>query len=189
MIVLYIILGLLAVIGLLLTVPIRVFGSVKDNVNLSVKFLFWNINILPSKKSKEAEPAKQSENAKKIIGKNGAFSTIKELFSVAKMLFGRVVWILRKVRIDRLEALITVADDDAAKTGIEYGATCSLVYPAVGFLGTFTDISHTNVSVVADFDSAESKIELDGEISLRLVWAVMAAVSALWQYIKIKSSQ
>ncbi len=189
MIFLYILLAVAVLIGAVMLIPIRVYVSFDNDIKLSLKILFRRICILPRKEKNVAEKADRGEAKKqKIIGKGGVFDSLSQLFCIIKMLFGKVVWVLSKIKIHKLDARIVVAKPDAADTGIEYGAVCSLIYPALGFLGSRTDISKANVNVVADFDSGEGSITAETEISLRTFYAVCAAISALWQYIKIKSA-
>ena len=186
MIFLYIFIGLIALLLLASFIPIRIYFSMEYDLSLKIRFLFLNLRILPSETNQEDSNEETKKGSKKIIGKGGLFDSINELFKLLKILFSKVLWIIKKTKIHKLKGIITVATEDAAKTGLEYGAICSLVYPALGFLGTLTDISPAEVEVKADFDSSDASISLDAECSLKLGFAVVAAFSVFWQYFKIK---
>ena len=186
MIFLYILLGILALLVLLSLAPIKICVLADEQFSLKIEFLFWKQRLLPQQQSEKSQNETAENKSKKLIGKGGVFSNIGELFNLLKILFSKVLWIVKKIKIHKLKSVVTIATEDAAKTGVEYGAACSLIYPALGFLGSMTDISAAEVEVKADFDSNEMQLFLNCEISLKLLFALIAAVSALWQYIKIR---
>lgn len=179
---------LLAVVAFL---PVKVFFTTEGGKCLTVRFLFFKWGILPIEKKKSVKKSsnkKPKSEGKRIVGKNGAFKDFGELFAIAKVLFKKAFWIARKIRIHHLEALVVVAEGDAAETAIQYGKVCAYVYPAFGMLGSFTDISNAKVEVRSDFDSDDSSFYFEAEIGVRLFFAVVAAASVLWQFVKIKLS-
>ena len=191
MIALYIIGGILLLLAVVAFLPVKVFFTTEDGKRLTVRFLFFKWGILPIEKKKSGKKSsdkKPKSEGKRIVGKNGAFKDFGELFAVAKVLFKKVFWIAKKIRIHHLEALVVVAEGDAAETAIQYGKVCAYVYPAFGMLGSFTDISNAKVEVRSDFDSDDSSFYFEAEIGVRLFFAVVAAASVLWQFVKIKLS-
>lgn len=188
MIVLYIIGGVLLLLLLLLLIPVSVCITANDNLCLVVKYLFFKYSFEPEIGEKEDDKQEKDDGGtiKNSIKKKGIVTTVKELMQLAKSAVKNVVWLIKKITIKKLSAFISVADGDAAQTGITYGAVCSVVYPALGFLGTLTDISKCNVKVLADFDSAESKIDFEGEFSVLPIFVAAAAISVLYGYIKLK---
>ena len=181
MIALYIIGGIVLLLAVLLASPVKVYFTYDKSVGLNVGFLFWKIKLLPSDSSAAAKKSDDETAAKK-----GAFASASEIVQLGRVLLGKVKWIIKRLRIKKMDCTIVVATEDAATTGIEYGAVCSLVYPVLGFIGSQTDISCANVNVVSDFDSKEFDITANIEISLALFYALWAAVSALVQFVKIK---
>ena len=190
MIALYIIGGILLLLVIVALIPVKVFFTTDDGKHLLIRVLCFKWGILPieEKKPSEKAKAKAESHPKKLIGKNGTFNNIGELLALIKVLLRKVFWIAKKIRINKMEALITIGEADAAETAIQYGKACALVYPAFGMLGSFTDISNAKVEVISDFDSGESDLSFEAEISARVFYVFIAAVSVLWQLVKIKLS-
>ena len=172
---LYIILGILAFLVIILSLPVNIYAEYKGSFSLWIRWLFIKIYIYPpadkkkkkvkkEKKAKEekpkeeaptdenATPAQPKENFIKTFYNNQGVAGILELISnIAQKLGSGLKGIGRSFYIRRLWLRINVADGDSANTAIKYGKMCSAVYPAMGYILSIVHSKNCSVKVQPDF--------------------------------------
>lgn len=178
--------GIIGLIVLLLSVPLRVSFSYSDKIYLTVKYLFLKIDVLPigEKKKKKEKPKKEEEpkpeepkeeeppkekkpnrivEMAKANGFDGMMQILQDLGRVlakyGKKLFSSVVF-------DDIEIYVTVGTGDAAGTAIEYGKVCRIVYPLLGFICNNNAVKRYDASVEPDFLANHSEGEFSFEFHL-----------------------
>ena len=152
----------------------------KDDLILTVKYLFIPIMKIPADKpKKEKKPKKPKKSAKK---KDEAEKTeekpkkkleLADILEVAKLAVNSVGKPLKKIIkrtiIEHLSLNISVGGEDAAKTAISFGAANFAVGSALGWLDTFFTLKKPDdINITADFASEETKIDCYCEIKLVL---------------------
>ena len=190
---------ILILLGLLLLTPLG--AKVKysaDETRLAVYWGFIKINILPKKEKKKKpekekkekkkkEPKKPSEDVKedKKEKKKKKKRPLSFWLGLAKAGLSSAGIFLRGIAVDKLHAVITVADSDPAKTAINYGRACAVV----GSFSEYTDklrrIKDCDVQVNADFYEDKMKFDVDAEVSFLLYSVFGMAFNFAFQFIKL----
>lgn len=180
----WIIVGAIFVVILLLSLGrVTVIFDYKDDLILTVKYLFIPIMKIPAdkpKKEKKPKKAKKSskkttepENSEKTEEKPKKKPALADILEVAKLAVNSVGKPLKKIIkrtiIAHLSLNISVGGEDAAKTAISFGATNFAVGSALGWLDTFFTLKKPDdINITADFASEETKIDCYCEIKLVL---------------------
>ncbi len=192
---------IIAVILLLLMIPVNLYVEYDgESTNLSVRYAFIKIKILPpsekkekavkkteSKKKKSKSDKKQTDKSDeeekgesklssifKAKGISGIAEIIGEIILLAKGFLGDT---LSHIIIHRLSVRVNVSTDDAYDTAMKFGYTCDAVYPAVGAASAFfTFRKIPEIEINADFDSGKTKINLFIRLSVRPLFLLMSAI-------------
>lgn len=175
--------AIFAVILLLSLGRVTVIFDYKDDLFLTVKYLFIPIMKIPAdkpKKEKKPKKAKKSakkkdeaENSQKSEEKPKKKLELADILEIAKLAVNSVGKPLKKIIkrtiIAHLSLNISVGGEDAAKTAISFGATNFAVGSALGWLDTFFTLKKPDdINITADFASEETKIDCYCEIKLVL---------------------
>lgn len=175
--------AIFAVILLLSLGRVTVIFDYKDDLILTVKYLFIPIMKIPAdkpKKEKKPKKAKKSakkkdeaENSQKSEEKPKKKLELADILEIAKLAVNSVGKPLKKIIkrtiIAHLSLNISVGGEDAAKTAISFGATNFAVGSALGWLDTFFTLKKPDdINITADFASEETKIDCYCEIKLVL---------------------
>ena len=200
----WMILGIIAlIIGMLLWFPIRIgLSSGEGGFALWVRLLFFTLHILPKKEKEETpkqaerrkrrEARKQQKAEKKAARKKKKESseaekppkekpkkTLQEWLGLIKLFAqsgGRIArrfW--KGFRIDHLTLRMAVAGGDAAQTAITYGKVNAAVYSAYAVAEQIVTLRKTDIRIVPDFLSEQSRTEISGELFFR-VGTLLAAL-------------
>ena len=197
MIALYILGGLALLIFLTMFSSVSVSCRVDDDVNAKIRYLFLTFKIPKhSKKRKKKSsdtPKKQAKPSyiKQLIEQNGLLGAVKELLFIVKTILSRGFKMAHHIRVKRFKTVVTAASDDPARTAVEYGALCSVVFPALsGFqsLMKWND-RKTEVVVNSDFCTDKPTLFIDFKIKLRLFFIVKAGLSVIIALVKRKISK
>lgn len=177
----WIIVGAVFVVILLLTLgKVTVIFDYKDDLILTVKYLFIPIMKIPADKPKKPKKPKKSakkndkaENSEKTEEKPKKKPALADILEVAKLAVNSVGKPLKKIIkrtiIAHLSLNISVGGEDAAKTAISFGAANFAVGSALGWLDTFFTLKKPDdINITADFASEETKIDCYCEIKLVL---------------------
>ena len=187
-----VILGIIALIVLLLSVPVKVSLAFDNKIHLSVKYLFIKLDILPvgPKKPKKpvkpkkepeskAEEEKKEEASKekkpnpilemvKANGYDGMMLVIKNLGRVLGLYGGKL---FKSIVFDEIDVYISVGTGDAASTAIKYGETCQKVYPVLGFICSNNIVKKYDLLVEPDFlaNKTENELFIDFNVTIRKI--------------------
>ena len=200
---LYIILGIIAFFVILLSIKIAVTVHYEDDIELSVKWLFLNIKILPAKpkdenkkkkpkkekkkKEKKEEPKEESEiikePKKKKKGDNmfvrfyknrGVSGVVQLLKDALKALGGMFGRIFRAFKIEELYIALLVGGGDSAETAIQYGKISGAAFPAMGLLVNKMKIKKYSIDISPDFIYGKTEAKVHTKISLRPIKLIIA---------------
>ena len=187
-----VILGIVALIVLLLSVPVKVSLAFDNKIHLSVKYLFIKLDIFPvgPKKPKKpvkpkkeheskAEEEKKEEASKekkpnpilemvKANGYDGMMLVIKNLGRVLGLYGGKL---FKSIVFDEIDVYISVGTGDAASTAIKYGETCQKVYPVLGFICSNNIVKKYDILVEPDFlaNKTENELFIDFSVTIRKI--------------------
>jgi hypothetical protein len=173
---LYVILGISALVLAVLLIRISVQIKVKDELKISICWLFLSFKVYPAKEKSKSGKLKsghtKKENpikvyTKELIKDKGIDGAIKEIISLCKDILKPFRPFLKKsvVKIKRLHVLISCGD--AATTAIVFGAVNSLLYSFIGYIQDNLKLNKKNVSVNTDFSGTKSLLDADIYFSVR----------------------
>lgn len=199
-VVLYSVLGLLALVLLLLLlllllpVSVRITGG--DVWRVRARVLGVPITLLPArdKPRKKKKPSKKPQTAAKAPQKkpskaaqlkaelkaafqrDGVAATalyLKRLAALAGQTAGKI---LRAITVDRLQLRLLVVAEESADTALWYARLSGIVYPAVATLERVMPIRHRDVRVEPGFLQTEGRVTADVRlhaVPVRLLWAIL----------------
>lgn len=188
----------LAVFVLLQSVRVIFSFSTDGKLGLKAKILFitlYDLNKKPKKPKKEKKnkkPSKISAYFKRLFGldtladaanvkenseKQGISESVDKIVTAFSLLFGRISWLLGKIKVQRFHVLAICGGSDAADVAMEYGVVCAAIYPLMGYIETNLNVKEnaTDVRIGCDFEN-EAYFETDFKAKLRLIHIVRAVL-------------
>ena len=196
MIVLWILLGLLAVVFLLLLVPVHADVRYREKLELDVRYLFLRRTLLPAPEepqaekaeapSKEKRPEAQKQKKNPTLEKLARFKEAEGLSGLLHLAgdFLRLTGtsaakIIRRLKIRDFDLYVLTGDEDAAAAAILYGQACAVVYPAAEALFTLTKCRRRRVSVDLDYAVKTPAVQLAADVSIRPLFALFYGLQYL----------
>ena len=146
MLVLYILIGIVLLVTAALFLPISV--DLKYNKEFTFKVKVTGFKVYPKpEKPQQNEPLEKTPTKQKGIfeilkEKHGFVGAVREIFSFAKDCIEPLKHFLKFVHFKKVRLLIKVVGEDAAKTAVDYGLTCSAVYPLLSFVEGFANVKY-----------------------------------------------
>lgn len=192
MIALYILGGLLLLIGLVLISPIAVRIRGREDYNIELGWLFLRFRLYPKKPDKHPGKTKKekkpSETGKAVktyltdlFREKGTKGALRELWDIAKTVLRPLVPFFGRAKVDCKEFSLAVAGKDAAATALEYGAANALVYNTLAFLRERVTFRRLSVAITPAFTATGTTLALD----LRIRWRVWHLVSLAWTLLRL----
>ena len=189
MIVLWILLGLIALLFLLLCIPVRFDLNYNGEATVFIRYLFLKYRVLPApekkpepKKEKKPSEKKSEEQAEEKKpnpllqqvkkGLTGLLTLAKDLLKATGTRFGKL---LKHIKLKDFDLYVLVGGGkDAAEIAILYGEVCAGVYPAVSVLLGLTNCKspHGRVSVDLDYSVKEPKVLCTASGAVRPLFVV-----------------
>lgn len=193
----YVLAALAAVAAAIILVPVRVtvgFDSTKQGTHseLGIKIAFLKFKIYPEeeKKKKRKPPPRKEEHAPRTEGKKTVLSRIKAVidgYSEFSEDFGALLdYISRHAAcFERLELMLRYSTGDAAATGVLCGVINGIVYGFLGIIHQRTQLKHTDVYIVPEFEAASLEFHTGCIVRLKNVHIIVIAVKLFKLYTKI----
>ena len=133
------------------------------------------------KEKKEEEGAGPPEKkAWKLPG--GSFSNFLKLVRIGVALIGAL---LRRVVLRRLELEVRVGGEDPARTAIQYGQAQALLASLRPLVERAFRVKKQQMQVLCDFESSQTVVLLDMQISLRVFDLLALALRYGWQAMQV----
>ena len=188
---LYILLFILLLFAFLLIMPINLKASYKGSGLVSVRYLFFKIQLYPQKikKDKKSKTKSKGEATKDISDekkpKEKLSVKIREISDGISLIANAANRLLKHIKIKRFYLNINIGSPDAAATAIEYGAVSAALYPVCGFIFSQckVDKKRFNANINARYDLEESSAEIKADITVTLISAIAIAILTLFKYI------
>ena len=199
MIALIIIAVLLLIIAAVLFLPLDAIIEFKDDFFFKLKFSGIGIfKLNPDKKKKEEKTennqpsnktTREKENKastyfKKLKEKHGFSGTIKLLLGFLRDLIPHIRKLLKHIKIRNVVIDIIIAEDDAAKTAIEYGGVCAVAYPVLSGLESVAGVKYKAINIKSDFEGQNSSFAFKGDIRTRIIFLLIALIKVYSEYKK-----
>lgn len=187
--VLYVILGviggLLLLIFLLTLIPLRAELRFRGEFELTAKYLFFRIPLLPGKpeegkeepeEEKPKEPGKPGmmDRVRAALKREGLGGFLQALGELIGLLGEASKGILKRLKLRHFDLYLCVAGAEDAAAGAQlYGKICAGVYPACGALFGLLPCKRKGVTVDLDYGLAESRTDFSAELSILPIFAVV----------------
>ncbi len=123
-----------------------------------------------------------------MIDKNGFSGALSEVFDIIKSAFSGLAFLFKHISFKNFYCEAVIASDDAAKTAIEYGAVCTLIYSFTGFLSSVTDFDFKDIRVISDFGGSKPKFELFTRVKIAPIYIIIASIKLLTNIVISKRS-
>ena len=174
MIALYIILGIILLIGIIMFLRVKLIIRCEDDLKVYLRFLFIKFNLLPEmskipkkkKKRKKKTISAPTESTEKTEPKKED-GIVKKLWTIRKILLYTIEKFLGKLHFKFIRLNIVVGCENAASTALLYGATTQGVAYLIEILDNISNVDiskRSEISVRSDFINQKSSI--DGKIVL-----------------------
>ena len=189
MIALYILAAVLALILLLLFSSLTLTLSYDKGFCAELSFLFIKAPLTDRKKPKheKKEETKEKGNVEenpliKRFKDNTVTENVRDGALLLRQVLPEIKTLLSRVRVRALTLSVRVADFDAAKTAIEYGAVCTAVYNLIAWLDEFMDLSVKKVDIVSAFGEQSPSATLYLKLKARVIVLLCAAFKLFMIY-------
>ncbi len=190
---------------LLLLLPVKVHMEMQDEVSLTLKYGPIRIRLMPrpEKPEKEKKPEKQKKQKK--AKKKGAheekkpnfFKRLKDAHGISGLLHlavdlvriatGTLRSLFSHVIVYHLYLSINVGSDNAAKTAIQHGKICAILEScARALIPVIPKKKRKDIrwSVLPDFVSESTKVNLLLEAGIRPLFVFGAVFRALYRFVR-----
>lgn len=204
MVILYILLGIAALLLLFLLIPagVDIYYDEKAQITLRYGFIRKRIDQREEEKPKKPAPSKPAAPSKpkptaqkkpnpaveflKELRRSQGFSGLMEfLISLIRMLTSSAYRIVKDISVSHLDLWVVVRGEDAAQTAIQYGELCSVLYPAFGMLCAAKPSRNPRISVTADYEKGETQGVLS--VSLRILPLLLLGhlLALAWRFLML----
>ena len=198
-----VLLGIVGLIVLILSVPVKVSLAFDNKIHVTVSYLFIKLNILPVDPNKPKKPAKPKKEPEpkpekpkdetpkekkpnpilemvKANGYDGMMLVIKNLGRVLGIYGGKI---FKSIVFNEIDLYISVGTGDAASTAIKYGETCQKVYPVLGFICSNNIVRKYDILVEPDFLANKTQNELFIDFSITVRKIINATIAMVFRLI------
>lgn len=185
---LYILLSILLFIIFLLIMPINLKVIYKESALISIRYLFFKIQLYPQKAKKSKKSKKNKKESATEVSekpKEKLSDKIRTIIDGVSLVADAAKRLLKHIKIKKFYLNIDIGSPDAAATAIEYGAVSAALYPVCGFIFSQckVDKKHFNANINARYDLEESSAEINTDINVSLISAIAIAILTLFKYI------
>lgn len=197
MVPLFIILGILLLLGILLCLPVKIKAVYTTELTVVVKYLFYKRQIIPGQEDKKKKkPAKQpaakkeapedktkrSLSVKSIIKRKGLKGFIDIVVEIAKFAANELKGLFQHMIISELSICVTVAGENAAEAAMNYGYCSTVLYPAVAVILENTNCKKHTLDLQPDFsENGTTVIDAGAKAKIKLFWVLKTALSVVFK--------
>ena len=190
----------IAIILAILFCPIYLKIEFYETLSINLKILFYWIKIFPirNEKIEESENNKINDNKDPIQGKNKKDNKVKKLLNqmglkgflnilseLGKILLRAGKKLKSKVKVDNLDVLVDVADEDSAKTAVRYGKACACIFPFANLILKYFKIKDYSVKVYPNFMNDKSRVKFSLKFHFNLISLIYIVLWAFAGFIKV----
>ena len=183
---------ILLIVTVILLLPISVIIK-KENgseVVLLFKILFMTFGEKKENDKPKDNSLKEffgvSKLNKKSVKTKEFIATLREDISLIMELIKRLLGLLKKCKVKVLKIDIVCAEDDAAKTAINYGICYSIISPIINLLHGSMKVCKKGekINIYSDFNSQNASFEFETVIVSRAFRVISAFLSLAYERAK-----
>ncbi len=202
MIVLYILLGILALIFLLLLMPLHLNLDYDEELSVRLRYLFLVFRLYPQKEKKSKKIGRpEARKAEKKLGKkkkdehsslpsfgemlkeDGPGAVISYLSELTKIAATAARKLLHVLVADRLELRMQIVGEDAADTAILFGKICAGVYPALSVLQGIIRTKRRQVEIAPDFSGEKTQVRFRVRLHAMPLRLLVVGIGLIGRYL------
>lgn len=187
---------LLAVIAVLITVllllRVKIIISYNPEKGLEYYARYLSFDIGRDKKKKlfdvtgwlkkklELELPETENMTDEEILRKGIYEKVATVILLITLLADEFVWIIKKLRLDRLHIVAVCSGEDAAESATDYGLVCAAVYPVIGYITASVNSKENaeEVEIGCNFDG-NGYFEFNLTVSVKAIHVIRAIYNAL----------
>lgn len=189
---------IILIIAVLLFVPLKLKIALTEEFDFDLSYFGFKINLKPKEQTAKSPEKSQNDlsspnnaakkdNFLKQLYREKEFSEFCSIiFDFLKTVLLKLKYVLKHTKVNQFDCNIKVASNDAAKTGIQYGIICTILYNFLEFLENIVALKIKNIKVNADFEDKKPEIKLLAEINIQPFYLIIAAIIVLKKYVNIK---
>lgn len=180
------------------SMPAVFYIDYKEELYVSVRYLFVKFRLIPESPSKKKKPEKIPQNEpedkdnesaikklKDTAKKSGPGGFVEILVEIAKALGKGIRGVANHIVIYKLDIEIKCSCEDAAQTAINYGHMSAAVYPALSLiLGEVKKCKSKNVQISPDYNNNSTSVNCHVVFKLKVWWVVLTSVKVLFKILK-----
>ena len=187
----WIVLGIFGFFAILLCFSFTIYIKITDEVFLSLGAFGYKKAIKfgledkeqSSKPKSQKKPTKAQSATKKVTQKKATQKSLSQTLDFAitlmKSIVPQSVKMLKHIRFHKLKLHMTVADDDADQTAINYGRVSTAVYTLLGVLDNSFKLSIKSVDIQPDFVTGEAEYDISFCVKLRFIHIIGGAIGMI----------
>ena len=201
MIALYIILGIILLIGLLLLSRVKLIINFDTDLKVYLRFLFIKFNLFPEpskmpkrkrkKKKKESSSSSQTANDGSSQKKKDD-SVVTKLWAIREVLLHTIEKFLGKVHFKFIRLNVVIGCENAASTALLYGAASQGVAYLIETLDNISNVDiskRSEISVRSDFISQKSELNGKIELYISVVHIIYVIIHFLKKFLKSRMGE
>ena len=168
---------------------VKIIFSYNENFTLTVKFMsfvVYKFNSNNSDKTSNRSKSDFKEKIRKVTNTSKTYDDLMAIIEILKALVNKFKKVLKHVSLKNFQFVIKVVGNDAADTAIKYGTVCAALYPVSNLLDNCLNFKPSNISVFSDFSGDKTDYFLKGQVSVKLIYLLIFAVSSFIDLIKIR---
>ena len=193
MIVLYILLGIVALFALACFLRVNLNIVYEDELLVFLRILFVKIRLYPERKKKYKHKKKKKSEPTHVVRQAGEpkpLNLVDHLKIIGEVISTFINHFSSHLTLKLAKIYIKVATPDAAQTAILYGVVGGAVDCIVNMLDEITNIKRVKVRSVLvepDFLSESCEAKINISLSVSSFGAVITLAKTLWTYTKLKN--
>ena len=188
--------SLLLVIVIVLLLPVSVIIKKENNSEVVLLFKILFITFGGKNETKQSKNSSlkdffgfsqlNKKSLKKASQRKEFLTVLKEDISLLAALLKRLLELLKKCKVKVLKVDIVCAEDDAAKTAINYGICYAVISPLVNFLHGSMKVCKRGekINIHSDFNSKKASFEFETIIVTRIFRVATAFLSLAYERAK-----
>lgn len=137
------------------------------------------------KSGRKTGKKKGQPSAWKLLKKDhGFFGAIATLFRMVGAEVYLVVYVIRRISIDKLRARISLCGEDAAQAAVRSGQWCAWCYPIVSLVSCAVRRLKSDIVISPDFLSDEDRFDIQLRARFALGSAVMGVIKTIIRLVR-----
>ena len=138
----------------------------------------------------QKKPPQKKENfISKTYKQRGLIGTMRYFSEIIAIVFKKLWWLAKRFKFRHFQFDLTIATEDAARTAIQYGEVCAILYPVFSVIQASTNLKPKSININAAFEKTEWEFKTCILVKAKLFFWIVAIVGAVAQYLKLQRKE